>query len=244
MDASIGFLLILPFIAFLYGSVGHGGASGYLALMSLFGMAPEEMKPAALIMNLFVAGIAFYQFWKAGHFRLNLLLVFAITSIPFSFVGGTIQIDSSIYKKVLAVLILFSLLKISGIFTQRTDNKNKEINWFLGIPIGAGIGFLSGLIGIGGGIILSPIILLLRWGNVKEAAAASALFIWLNSAAGLGGQLSAGVQIEKEWFVWVVFAITGGAIGAYFGSKKFNQKILRYLLALVLLLASVKLFFT
>jgi uncharacterized membrane protein YfcA len=213
------FLLILPFVSFFYASVGHGGASGYLALMALFSVTPELMKPTALLLNLFVAALAFYYYYKEGYFNKKLFLYFAIASIPMSIIGGYIEVDATIYKKILAVLLLFAILKMLN------------------------IGFFSGLIGIGGGIILSPIILLFHWGKMKEAAAVSALFIWVNSAGGLLGQLSSGVSLNIESFGLVAIALIGGFFGAYYGSKKMNNQSLRYLLAMVLVIACIKLFY-
>jgi uncharacterized membrane protein YfcA len=236
------FLVILPIIAFMYSAVGHGGASGYLAMMTLFGFVPETMKPTALLLNLFVAAISFYQYTKTGNFKLKLFIVFAIASIPLAFVGGLIEVDTSMYKKILAVILVFAVLKLLNVFGKDTLEL-KEVKIWQGLTIGGFIGFFSGLIGIGGGIILSPIILIMKWGRMKEAAAVSALFIWVNSAAGLGGQLVSGVKIEPQAFVLVGIAVVGGFLGGYFGSKKFNNKGLRYLLALVLVSACIKLFF-
>lgn len=237
------FLLALPIVSFLYASVGHGGASGYLALMAIFSFAPETMKPTALLLNLFVAGISFYYYYKAGYFNKKLFLYFAIASIPLAFLGGTIEIDASIYKKILAVLLVFAILRMLNVFGKESDNI-KDVKLWQGLVIGGVIGFFSGLIGIGGGIILTPIILLLHWGNMKEAAAVSALFIWVNSASGLVGQLSSGISLEKESFLLVAIALIGGVLGGYYGSKKINNQNLRYILAFVLTIASVKLFFT
>ncbi len=236
------FLIIVPLISFFYASVGHGGASGYLALMVLFSVAPELMKPTALLINLFVAGIAFYYYYKGGFFNKKLFLYFAVASIPMSFLGGFFEIDATIYKKVLAVLLIFAVLKMLNVFGKDT-NKIKDLKLWQGIIIGGAIGFFSGLIGIGGGIILSPIILLLHWGNMKEAAAVSALFIWVNSASGLIGQLSSGLSLSAQSFGLVAIALVGGFFGAYFGSRKINKQNLRYLLAFVLVLASIKLFY-
>ncbi len=236
------FLIMLPIVAFLYASVGHGGASGYLALMALFSFAPETMRPTALLLNLFVAGIAFYHYYKAGYFNKKLFLSFAITSIPLAFLGGMIEIDASIYKKVLGVLLIFAILKMLNVFGKE-NTSIKNIKLWQGLIIGGFIGFFSGLIGIGGGIILTPIILLLHFGNMKEAAAVSALFIWVNSAAGLVGQLNSGVSLSSQSFVLVAIALVGGFFGSYYGSKKINNTSLRYVLAFVLIIASVKLFF-
>ncbi len=209
------FLLILPVISFLYSSVGHGGASGYLALMALFSFAPETMKPTALLLNIFVAGISFYYYYKEGYFNRDLFISFAITSIPFAFLGGTIEIDASIYKKILAFLLVFAILKMLNVFGKESDTIKKVKLW-QGLLVGGIIGFFSGLIGIGGGIILTPIILLLHWGKMKEAAAVSALFIWVNSASGLIGQLSTGINLSIGvfyvssystywWLFWSLF---------------------------------------
>lgn len=236
------FLLTLPIVAFLYASVGHGGASGYLALMAIFSFAPETMKPTALLLNLFVAAIAFYHYYKAGYFNKKLFLSFALASIPLAFVGGMIEVDASIYKKVLAVLLIFAILKMLNVFGKESEYI-KQVKLWQGLAVGAAIGFFSGLIGIGGGIILTPIILLLHWGKMKEAAAVSALFIWVNSAAGLIGQISSGVKISSQAFILVGVALVGGFLGSYYGSRKFNNSLLRYVLAFVLIIASVKLFF-
>lgn len=236
------FLMILPIVAFLYASVGHGGASGYLALMSLFSFAPETMKPTALLLNLFVAGIAFYHYYKEGFFNKKLFLSFAITSIPLAFLGGMIEIDASLYKKILAVLLVFAILKMLNVFGKE-NTQTKDVKLWQGLIFGGLIGFFSGLIGIGGGVILTPLILLLHWGKIKEAATVSALFIWVNSASGLVGQLTSGVIISSQSFLLVAIALIGGFFGSYYGSKKFNNTKLRYLLALVLIMASIKLFY-
>jgi len=236
-------LLLLPVVAFLYASVGHGGASGYLALMALFSMPPETMKPTALLLNLFVAGIAFYHYYRSGHFRQKLFLAFAITSIPAAFLGGLIEIETGLYKKTLAILLLFAIIRMLPIFRNQTKGV-KEVKLLPGLLLGALIGFFSGLIGIGGGIVLTPVILLLHWGKMKEAAAVSALFIWVNSAAGLTGQLVYGVKLSPEALIMVTVAVVGGFLGSYYGSRKFNNNLLRYLLAIVLSIACLKLFFT
>ncbi|WP_370476615.1 sulfite exporter TauE/SafE family protein [Tamlana flava] len=237
------FLMILPIISFLYASVGHGGASGYLALMALFSFAPEFMKPTALLLNLFVAGISFYYYFKAGFFNKKLFSSFALASIPMAFLGGTIEIDASIYKKILAILLVFAILKMLNVFGKEKDIL-KPVKIWQGLIIGGFIGFFSGLIGIGGGIILTPLILLLHWGKMKEAAAVSALFIWVNSASGLIGQFTSGVTLEKESFLLVAIALTGGVLGGYYGSRKINNQSLRYILTFVLLIACAKLMFT
>ena len=237
------FLAILPIISFLYASVGHGGASGYLALMALFSFAPGTMKPTALLLNLFVAGISFYYYYKAGYFNKKLFLAFAVSSIPMAFLGGTIEVDASIYKKILAVLLVFAILKMLNVFGKEIDTI-KPVKLWQGLLAGGIIGFFSGLIGIGGGIILTPLILLLHWGRMKEAAAVSALFIWVNSASGLIGQISSGVTFDKASVFMVIIAVIGGMLGGYLGSRKLNNLKLRYILAFVLAIACFKLVLT
>ena len=236
------FLLILPVVSFLYASIGHGGASGYLALMAIFSVTPELMKPTALLLNLFVAAIAFYYYYKEGYFNKKLFISFAVASIPMSIIGGYIEVDTTIYKKILAVLLLFAILKMLNIFGKESAII-RDIKLWQGLVVGGVIGFFSGLIGIGGGIILSPIILLFHWGKMKEAAAVSALFIWVNSAGGLIGQLSSGVNLNMQSFGLVAIALIGGVFGAYYGSKKLNNQNLRYLLATVMAIACFKLFY-
>jgi len=237
------FLIILPFVAFMYSAVGHGGASGYLAMMALFSFAPGVMKPTALLLNLFVAAIAFLHYWRTGYFNLKLFVPFAIASIPLAFLGGLIELDASIYKKVLAVLLVFAILRMLNVIGKESE-VIKGIKVWQGLIVGGAIGFFSGLIGIGGGIILTPVILLMHWGKMKEAAAVSAIFIWVNSASGMAGQLSSGVVLDPQAFILVGIAVIGGFLGGYLGSRKFNNKFLRYMLAVVLAIACLKLFIT
>ncbi len=234
------FVPLLFVVAFLYASVGHGGASGYLALMALFSFAPDVMKPSALILNIFVSLIAFIQYYRGGYFRWNLFFPFIITSIPASFIGAYLTLDAEIYKKILGVILILPALRLSGLIGKESE-EIKEVKLIYALIIGAVIGLLSGMIGIGGGIILSPIILLLHWGNMKQTAAVSALFILVNSVAGLGGLFSKGISFDNSLYLWLGVAFVGGMAGAYFGSKKFEFKTLKIILAVVLVIASVKL---
>ena len=237
------FYSILFVVAFLYAAVGHGGASGYLALMALYCVAPEEMKPTALMLNLFVSLTSFIQYYRGGYFLKRLFLPIAAASIPMAFIGGMITIEENIYKRVLGVLLLFPVMRF--FFFKNVEDKDlKMSNTIIAMATGAVVGLLSGMIGIGGGIILSPILLLLQWTNQKQTAAISAAFIFVNSVAGLGGMLTKGISFNSNMVMYIVVAFAGGLLGAYFGSKKFNQNILKYVLASVLLLASYKLLFT
>jgi hypothetical protein len=237
------FLLLLFVVAFFYASVGHGGASGYLALMALFGMAPAMMKSSALIMNLCVSLISFIHYYRGGHFKWKLFLPFAITSVPASFLGALVTVDPVLYKRILGGLLLFPILRLLGVFGKESDEQ-KSLNLIVALLLGASIGFLSGMIGIGGGIILSPIILLFHWAKMKETAAISALFIFVNSISGLAGLLSKGLIIEPSVYLWISITLAGGFAGAYLGSKKIQSPVLKKILAFTLLLASIKLLFT
>ena len=242
MHPEIIFYLLLFFVAFLYSSVGHGGASGYLALMAFYSFAPETMRPTALILNLFVSLTAFIQYNRSGHFRWKLFWPFAIASIPAAFLGGLIIIDAAWYKKILGILLLFPVVRLGGVKfdSEKTD---KEQTLFASLLIGGCIGLFSGMIGIGGGIILSPVILLLHWANMKQTAAVSALFIFVNSLAGLAGIFTTGFEYKPEIIWLIVIAFAGGLAGSYLGAKKFNNIFLKRLLAVVLLMASIKLLF-
>ncbi|WP_337044464.1 sulfite exporter TauE/SafE family protein [Emticicia sp. 17c] len=237
-------LLALALVAFLYSSVGHGGASGYLAVMALVGIAPSMMKSSALVMNLAVSLFSFIGFYRAGHFKFNLFLPFALASIPMAYLGGTMVLPDSIYKKILGVCILISIARLLYQF-KGEEASNRPIPLWAGLVSGMLIGLVSGMIGIGGGIILSPLMLLMRWAKLKETAAVSALFIFVNSLSGLYGQLSkGGIHLTPD-LQWAVGAtIIGGLLGSYFGSQRFNVPTLRYLLAIGLTIACLKLFLT
>jgi uncharacterized protein len=243
MDSIFIFYVLLFVVAFLYASVGHGGASGYLALMAIFSIAPDVMKPTALLLNLFVSLTSFIQFYRGQHFKWKIFLPLAIASVPMAFVGGLVTLDGNIYKKVLGLFLLIPIVRFL-FFANIPDSELKKSNIGLSLFIGAAIGFLSGLIGIGGGIILSPVLLLLKWTNQKQTAAISALFIFVNSLSGLAGQLTKGIKFSPDMFTYVAIAFVAGLLGAYFGSLKFKQNILKYVLASVLMLAAYKLLFT
>ncbi len=234
------FYALIPIVAFLYSSVGHGGASGYLALMAIFSFPSDMMKQTALLLNLFVAGIAFYQYYKGGYFNRKLFLFFALGSVPAAFIGGLWSLDPWLYKKILGFILFFTIARMLS-KKESTQPKNKQLAAPIGLIIGVVIGLFSGLIGIGGGIILTPVILLFHWGTMKEAAAVSALFIWVNSASGLFGQLSSGVNLTTNAFVLVGLALVGGLFGSYYGSQRWNNRRLEYFLALVLTSAGIKL---
>lgn len=208
--------------------------------MALFAFAPEVMRPTALVLNVFVALVAFMQYYRKGFFKWKLFWPFAITSVPFSFVGGLITLDADVYKKILGIFLLIAITRL--IYTFNTNDKPlKHIQLPIALFTGAVIGLLSGMIGIGGGIILSPVILLLHWGNLKQTAAVSALFILVNSVSGLAGQFTSGIAFYTQMWWMVAIAFAGGMLGAWYGAHYAKSKVLNYLLAMVLLIASVKL---
>jgi hypothetical protein len=240
METPLIFILVLFLVAALYASVGHGGASGYLALMALFGMSAVMMKASALTLNLFVSAISFYAYYRQGYFRIRLLIPFVGGSIPMAFLGAQVAIDPGLYKVILG---LFLVVAVARMLIQPKAKQHEVIHfqWVLAVVIGAFLGFFSGMIGIGGGIILSPVLLLLGWANVKETAAVSALFIFLNSTAGLAGLYSTGIQVNPEILFWIGAALSGGLLGAHMGAAKLSLTGLRYVLAIVLFMASIKL---
>jgi uncharacterized protein len=246
MDNQIPVIFAIFVVAVLYSSVGHGGASGYLAVMAFFAIAPEITKPTALILNLFVAMIAFVQFYRAGNFDWKIFLPFAIGSIPMAFVGGMINLPTAIYKIILGIALISAAVRLA--INLKSDNEIKTPEIWVCLLIGAILGFVSGLIGIGGGIFLTPILLLMNWSETKKAAGISALFIWVNSFSGLLGNWLLGKDSNilnlptTVWFL-IATAIIGGVFGSTLGSYRFNSQNLRRVLALGLIIAGIKLIF-
>ena len=271
-------------VAFLYSAVGHGGASGYLALLSLHDIAPEYMKPIALVLNLLVSGMAFIQFYRQGHFLWRLFLPIALFSVPMAYWGGLTPLKDLWYQRGLGVFLLVSVAMMlwprdSGV-GQGTSSNDGDVsnngggklwNRQTGIAafMGAVIGYVSGLLGIGGGILLSPVLLMIRWTQQKQTAAISAAFIFVNSAAGLLGfvqqhtpwiidsqktgcvadaEMAGRCAFGDPWFavvailsVLILPVLLGGLFGSWYGAKKFDQTVMKYILCVVLLIAAIKL---
>ena len=240
MQLEVFFLLAMCLVAFLYSSVGHGGASGYLGLMALFGIEVALMKPSALILNLCVSSIAFISYYRAGHFRFRLLLPFAVTSIPMAFLGATLEVPPELYKKILGVCLFIAALRI--LIRPREEKELRRLSLPIALASGALIGFFAGMIGIGGGIILSPLLLLTRWGGMKETAAVASAFIFLNSLAGLSGHVVAGMEVSPRIILWIAVVMAGGLLGSWSGGFRLSVAQLKYLVTAVLLVASIKLF--
>lgn len=232
--------------AVLYSSVGHGGASGYLAAMALFGVVPAEMKPMALVLNIFVASIATFRFYRVGGFSWPLFWPLAIVSIPAAFLGGALTVPGHLYRPIVGAVLLFAAWRIyvsAGGFAAVSLAER-----IVGIPqrgwlllAGMTIGFLSGLVGVGGGIFLSPLLLLFAWASAREVAGISAAFILVNSMAGLAGWLTTAAPVMPVGLpVLAAAAVLGGLIGSGIGARRLGSAWLRRLLALVLVIAGVK----
>jgi uncharacterized membrane protein YfcA len=233
-------------VAFLYSTVGHGGASGYLAVLSLFAFPTDEMASTALLLNIIVAGVAFYYYYRCGFFSTKLTIPFLITSIPLALIGGMIHIPKQIYGLLLTIALIAAAFRLILKFESDVDEKLKYIlpSMRIALPIGGVVGFISGVVGVGGGIFLSPIILLLKWANPKYTATASALFIVVNSVAGITGRIIDGRFSTATLLPFLVAAILGGFVGSMWGSRKFSNITLRRLLGIVLIIAAVKLLIT
>ena len=239
----LSFLAIaILIVAFLYSSVGHAGASGYIAVMSLFSIHPSVVKPTALVLNIFVAFIAFWQFQRTGYFSWKLFWPFALLSIPFAFIGGYIDLPTHVFKIIVGIVLLFSALRF--LVRPPHDEVTSEPSPLAAISIGAGLGFLAGLTGTGGGIFLTPLLLFMHWARAKSAAAISALFILVNSVSGLLGNVSSTKTFPSFALILVVAAIIGGSAGSYFGSQRFQHTHIKRILAIVLLIAGAKLVLT
>ena len=228
------------FISFLYSSVGHAGASGYLAVMALTSIPIDAIKPVSLVLNIVVSIIASYNFLKAGYFDKKVFLAFALTSIPMAFVGGYMKIDSHWFKMIAGVfLILSGILLMVRQFIKPKQNI-RSANLAFTLLLGAGIGLLSGLLGVGGGIFLSPILILLGYATVKDTAGISAVFILCNSALGLAGHYASLESVPFETVYFAMFVMVGGYVGSNFGSRKFNTKVILSFLFVVLISAGIK----
>lgn len=238
---SIAFILCLACVAFCYAAVGHGGASGYIAVFVLFEMVSPSMKSFVLLMNLAVASISFYQYYLQGHFNLKYFLPFGLGAMPMAYIGANFKIDTHIYQYLLAVFLLFSVIYLLGFLEQLQRHFQLHYNQWRALILAMLLGFISGVIGVGGGIFLSPILLIFGWQNVKQTAAIAALFIVLNSLAGLIALNDLKQLIYHDLMSKLLIVTVFGYLGSKWGVKIENIKLLKRMLALVLLIAAYKL---
>jgi uncharacterized protein len=236
---AIAFLVLIG--AALYASVGHGGASSYLAVMGLFSLSPDTMKPTALALNILVAGVATTKFYRAGLFKWELFWPFAVASVPAAFVGGATMLSARVYKILVGVVLLYAALWLFRSSLRPTAKDTHAPPFWAAIISGLAIGFLSGITGVGGGIFLSPLLLYMAWSETRATSAVAAPFILVNSIAGLLGHLSSVAQLPANIPVWGAAALIGGWIGATYGSKRAPAPVLRQLLSVVLIVAGAKL---
>ncbi|MES2429406.1 MAG: sulfite exporter TauE/SafE family protein [Bacteroidota bacterium] len=239
MPSEILIPVLLLIVAFLYASVGHGGASGYIAVLSLFSIPLAVYKPVVLVLNIIIASIAFIQFYRGGYFKWKLAWPFLLTSIPFAFFGSSFKTSESVYKLLLGFALVFPIVRLL-MKPADLQRDHKELPFLMALICGAVIGFASGFLNIGGGIFLSPLIVLMGWGNAKDAAAVSSLFIVCNSLSGLAA-VTNGINFTPASYTWLAAAVAGGLLGAYLGSFKYKLLTVRYVLAGVLFIASAKL---
>ena len=255
--------LLILLAAALYSSVGHGGASGYLAAMALFGLAPAVMRPTALCLNILVSSLGALRFHRAGHFRWRAFWPFALTSVPAAYVGGAITLPTTVYKQLVGLALLFAAFRLSiharrlarandpnarddtssGSATMTEEATTRDAPLGTAMLLGVLTGLLSGLTGVGGGIFLSPLLLLAGWANARQTAAVSAAFIFVNSAAGLLGNPAGVKSVSAALPYFALAALTGGLIGTEFGSRRLAPLWVRRLLAAVLVVAGLKLIF-
>jgi len=228
-------------VAVLYSTVGHAGASGYLAAMALFGITPLVMKPTALVLNIIVAVIGTVRFYRAGFFSWKVFWPFAMASIPASFIGGSLNLPVPIYKSIVGIVLLYSAVRLFFSATRAHDGKVKPVPIVLALIIGALIGLLSGLTGVGGGIFLSPILLLMDWAKTRETSGVAVTFILVNSIAGLLGHVSSLAVVPNEIIYWAPAALVGGWIGTHLGTRLLPIAGIRRWLSVVLVLAGAKL---
>jgi uncharacterized protein len=229
-------------IALLYSTVGHAGASGYLAIMALLAFTPAVMKPTALALNIIVALVTTVRFAMAGHFSWRLFWPFAIASVPMAYLGGGMSVDATIYKMLVGIALVFAAVHLILRSSVATDDPERVTypGIAASLAVGSGIGFLSGLTGVGGGIFLSPVLIILQWSGLRRTAAVAAAFILLNSISGLTGYLHKGGAFPDHIAFWSVAVVSGGFIGSTLGATRFNSPVLRVLLGVMLVMAGLK----
>lgn len=238
--------VLIFFAATLYSSVGHAGASGYLAAMSLFGLAPEIMRPTALALNVLVALLATYRYTRAGQNDIRLLIPFVVTSIPAAFIGGMVYVPSVFYKPLIGVILLLSAFQqlCTARKAEQEDRRVQRPEISSSLLTGTGLGLLAGLSGTGGGIFLSPVLLLMGWAPTRQVSGIAASFILVNSISGLLGNMTSIQSLPPALPLWAVAALGGGLLGTHLGTRMLTIPGIRIMLAVVLVVAGGKMLLT
>ncbi len=230
--------------ALLYSSVGHGGASAYLAVAAFMGLNAVSLRPTILALNVLVASISFASFARTGHFSWRLFWPLACASVPFAWLGGTLIIPETIYRRIIGVVLVIAAVQLWRKPAEAHQDAPHELTLLPALGIGSGLGLLSGVTGVGGGIFLSPLLILKRWTDARTTSAVAAPFIIVNSLAGLVALRTNASSISAEFIPWAIAALGGALIGSQLGSKKLSLPGLRRMLAVVLFVASIKLLLT
>jgi uncharacterized membrane protein YfcA len=229
--------------ALSFAIAGHTGASAYLAIFGILGLTPDVIKPSVLTLNIVVGIVAVYKFARAGHFSWRLIWPFIVTSIPFSFLGGLISLPTSIYRILVGVVLVYAALRMLFGESRKNETRAGYPSIWLSLLLGAGIGFTGGLIGMGGGILLSPILLLTNWASPQLTAGTIAVFVLVNSISGLLGHWSTSMYLPTQLPIWGAVALVGGWIGAEIGSRRLTATTVRRMLGLILLGSGLRMFF-
>lgn len=235
--------MLMGLAAVLYSTVGHGGASAYLAIMALFAVAPETMRPTALALNLIVAGLGSWRYWRAGQTNLRLLLIFAATAVPAAFVGGSIEVAPEIYRPLVGAMLWLAALRLFWQPSQLAKRERRPVSAVVALPVGAMLGLLAGLTGTGGGIFLSPLIILFGWEDARRTSGVVAGFILLNSIAGLAGNVASVRALPAELPYFAGAVVLGAIAGTSLGAGRLPKPRLLQGLGLVLVIAGAKLIF-
>jgi len=235
--------LMMALAAALYSSVGHGGASAYLAIMALFSIAPETMRPTALALNLLVAGFGAWRYWSRGLLNSKLLLSFAMGGVPMAFLGGAIDLPAAYYRPLVGFLLWLAAVRLLWHPSAISEQSVRSPSLAVSLPTGAALGLLAGLTGTGGGIFLSPLIILLAWEEPRRTSGIAAGFIFVNSAAGLAGNIASVGALPSELPIFLVATAAGALLGTWLGVDRLPRAWLLRFLGLVLTIAGGKLLF-
>ena len=244
--SEIDFLIALCLLlgAVLYTSVGHAGASAYIAIMALFSLPAAVIKPTALVLNILVASFTTFRYVRKGFFDFSLLLPLAIGALPAAFLGGYIQAPTQLYKALVGLILLYSAYRMIRAQNKGEHEAAHQPVFLQAVAVGAGIGFLAGLTGTGGGIFLSPVILFFAWSTTRNSLGTASAFILINSVSGLLGNLSSIKSLPDVLPLFLAAVFIGALIGTAIGSKYASVPMIRKLLGLVLLIAGLKLVWT